>query len=83
MSVLALSYFPLHYRDLHPCEQVGGYVGRQGREIRKDVLVMPSSAQTDLKEKITVLLETTCPIHLAARWGCIRRIIVYGLICLR
>ncbi len=84
MSVLALSYFPLSCWDLHPCEQVGGYVGRQGCEIRKDLSRMPSHAQNNLKEKIRVLFGTTRLIHLAARWVCVRGIIVYGLlICLR
>ena len=83
MSVLALSYFPLHCWDPHPCEQVGGYTNRQGWKIRKDVPRMPSPAQTDLKGKIIVLFGGACTIHLFARWVCVRGIIVYRLlICL-
>lgn len=83
MSVLALSYFPFHCWDLHPCEQVGGYTNRQGWEIRKDVPRMPSPAQTDLKGKIIVLFGGARTIHLFARCVCVRGIIVYRLlICL-
>lgn len=41
---------------------------------------MPPHAQTNLKEKIRVLFGATRPIRLAARWVCVRGLIVYGLL---